>query len=59
MKALSYFGMALVLLGAAALVLYYFSGLINNNLIIWGTFAAMLVGIIVYVLASKKCLDKN
>ena len=59
MKALSYFGMALVLLGAAALVLYYFNGLINNNLIIWGTFAAMLVGIIVYVLASKKCLDKN
>lgn len=59
MKGLSYFGLALILLGAAALILYYFNGLINNNLITWGTFAAMLVGIIVYVLASKKYLDKN
>lgn len=59
MKGLSYFGLALVLLGAVALIVCYFNGIINSNAILWGIFASMLVGIIVYVFASKKCLDKN
>lgn len=59
MKGLSYLGLALVIIGAIALVVCYFQGLVNNNLITGGSFVAMLLGIITYVFASKKAMEKQ
>lgn len=59
MKGISFLGLALILIGALALVMCYFQGMVNNNAITFGLYALMLVGLLVYVFASKKHLEKR
>ncbi len=59
MKGISFLGLALILIGAVALIVCYFQGMVNNNLITSGSFVLMLVGAFVYVFASKKHLEKR
>lgn len=59
MKGISFLGLALILIGAVALVVCYFQGMVNNNLITSGSFVLMLVGLLVYIFATKKHLEKR
>ncbi len=59
MKHLKFLGLALILIGAVLLVFSYFLGWSNTNSITAGSFVGMIAGIILYIFASKRCLDKN
>lgn len=52
-------GLALIIIGAVILILSYFLGWSNNNAITAGAFAAMVVGLVTYIIAGKKCMEKN
>ncbi len=52
-------GLALIILAAIVLILSYFLGWINNNSVQFGSLSAMVVGLIVYIIFEKKCLDEG
>ena len=52
-------GLALIILAAIVLILSYFLGWINNNSVQFGSLFAMVVGLIVYIIFGKKCLDEG
>lgn len=59
MKSINFLGLALIIIGAVILILSYFLGWSNNNAITAGAFAAMVVGLVTYIIAGKKCMEKN
>lgn len=59
MKFIKFFGLALIIIGAAILVISYFQGWVNNNAVTGSSLTAMIVGLIIYILAGKKCLEKK
>ncbi|MBE6293896.1 MAG: hypothetical protein E7090_04355 [Bacteroidales bacterium] len=59
MKHLKLLGLVLILIGAVVLVLSYFQGWSNSNSVTMGSLAGMIVGLIVYIFASRRCMDKN
>lgn len=52
-------GLALIILAAIVLVLSYFLGWTNNNSVQFGSLFAMVVGLIVYIIFGKKCLNEE
>ena len=52
-------GLAIIVLAAIVLILSYFLGWTNNNAVQAGSFAAMVVGLIVYIVFGKKQLGEQ
>ena len=52
-------GIALIILAAVVLVLSYFLKWTNYNFVQFGSLFAMIVGLIVYIIFGKKCLDEE
>ena len=52
-------GIAIIILAAIVLLLSYFLTWTNYNAVQFGAFFAMVVGLIVYIIFGKKCLDEN
>ncbi|MBR5276080.1 MAG: hypothetical protein IKU35_02945 [Bacteroidaceae bacterium] len=52
-------GLALIIIGAILLILSYFLGWTNNNAVQFGSLSAMIVGLIAYIIFSKKALEEN
>ena len=59
MKHLKLLGLVLILIGAVVLGLSYFQGWSNSNTVTSGSLVGMIVGLIVYIFASRRCMDKN
>ena len=59
MKSVKILGLVLIFVGAIVLILSYFQGWVNNNLVTAGSLVAMIIGWIVYIFAGKKCLENN
>lgn len=55
---IKYFGLALILIGALILILSHFCGWNNINSLNVGTYTAMVVGLVIYIIAGKKALEK-
>ena len=58
-KSLKMLGLAIIIIAAVALILSYFLGWTNNNGIQAGSFVAMVVGLIIYIVFGKKQLDEQ
>lgn len=58
-KSLKMLGLAIIVLAAIVLILSYFLGWTNNNAVQAGSFAAMVVGLIVYIVFGKKQLGEQ
>lgn len=58
MKAVKMISLALIIIGAALLVLSYFQGWVNDNGIIVYSFVAMIAGLVGYIISGRKCLEK-
>ena len=54
LKALS---LAIIVIAAVILILSYFLGWTNNNSVQFGALAAMIVGLIAYIIFGKKSLE--
>lgn len=52
-------GLALILIGAVILLLSYFLNWVNNNAVSVAAIVTMLAGLLTYIFASKKELEKN
>ncbi|MBR2301185.1 MAG: hypothetical protein IKA41_04455 [Bacteroidaceae bacterium] len=52
-------GLALILIGAVILILSYFMVWVNNNAVSASSVAAMIVGLIIYIIAGKKELENK
>ena len=52
-------GLAIIILAAIVLVLSYFLKWTNYNFVQFGSLFAMVVGLIVYIIFGKKCLEEN
>jgi uncharacterized YccA/Bax inhibitor family protein len=52
-------GIALIILAAVVLVLSYFLKWTNYNFVQFGSLFAMVVGLIVYIIFGKKCLEEE
>lgn len=50
-------GLVLILAGAVTLVACAFTGNVNNNTILGGSIAAILVGFISYIVINKQIVD--
>ncbi len=50
-------GLALIFIGAIILILSYFLGWVNNNAVNVGALAAMIIGLVTYIIAGKKELN--
>ena len=50
---------ALIILAAVVLVLSYFLKWTNYNFVQFGSLFAMVVGLIVYIIFGKKCLEEE
>ena len=59
MKSVKILGLVLIFVGAIVLILSYFQGWVNNNLVTAGSLVSMIIGWIVYIFAGKKCLENN
>ena len=51
-------GLILILIGAVILILSYFFGWNNINAVNVGAFVAMITGLVTYIIAGKKALEK-
>lgn len=49
-------GIILVVIAAIVLVLSHFMGWNNVNGVQFGAFAAMILGVVLYIILNKKCL---
>ena len=52
-------GLALIILAAIVLILSYFFKWTNINAVQFGSFFAMVVGLVVYIIFGKKCLEEG
>ena len=52
-------GLAIIVIAAIVLMLSFFLGWTNNNSVQFGALAAMIVGLIVYIIFGKKCLAEE
>ena len=52
-------GIALIILAAIVLVLSHFLKWTNFNAVQFGSLAAMVVGLVVYIIFGKKCLEED
>lgn len=52
-------GLALIVIGAVILFLGYFLGWVNNNTISVVAMVIMIGGLITYIIAGKKSLEKK
>ena len=52
-------GLALILIGAVILLLSYFLNWVNNNAVSVAAIVTMIAGLLTYIFASKKELEKN
>ena len=52
-------GIALIILAAVILILSYFLKWTNYNFVQFGSLFAMVVGLIVYIIFGKKCLEEE
>lgn len=55
---IKYAAIAIILLGALTLILSYFCGWNNINALNVGAYAIMIAGLVGYIIAGKKELDK-
>ena len=51
-------GLAMILIGALALIASYFFGWNNINIVNLGSFATMIIGLIAYILGGKRNLEE-
>ena len=51
---IQYSGLALIIIGAILLITSYFVGWNNINAIQFGSFGAMIVGLVLYIWLNKK-----
>ena len=56
---IKYAGLALILIGAALLILSHFMGWNNINALNVGAYAGMVVGLVTYIIAGKKALEEQ
>lgn len=57
-KNIQYSGLALIIIGAIILIVSYFAGWNNINAVNVGSFAGMIVGLIVYIIGGRKSLNE-
>jgi len=50
-------GLILILIGAIILVVCYYTGNTNDNLILGSSLILMLIGLIAYIVMNKKIVD--
>ena len=55
---IQYSGLALIIIGAILLITSYFVGWNNINAVNVGSFAAMIIGLIAYILGGKSNLEE-
>ena len=55
---IQYAGLALIIIAAIILIFSYFAGWNNINAVNVGSFAAMVVGLIVYIVGGKRSLNE-
>jgi hypothetical protein len=55
---IQYSGLALIIIGAILLITSYFVGWNNINAVNVGSFAAMIIGLIAYILGGKRNLEE-
>lgn len=55
---IQYAGLALIIIAAIILITSYFVGWNNINAVNMGSFAAMVVGLIVYIAGGKRSLNE-
>ena len=55
---IQYAGLALIIIAAIILIISYFAGWNNINAVNVGSFAAMVVGLIVYIVGGKRSLNE-
>ena len=51
--------LAIIVIAAIVLVLSYFMGWTNNNSVQFGALAAMIVGLVAYIIFGKKSLEEG
>lgn len=54
---LKYLGLILIIVGTLILAVCYFTGDVNNNVVLGSTLALIVVGLITYILINKKITD--
>ena len=52
-------GLAIIVIAAIVLMLSFYLGWTNNNSVQFGALAAMIVGLIVYIIFGKRCLAEE
>lgn len=57
-KNIQYSGLALIIIGAIILIVSYFAGWNNINAVNVGSFAGMIVGLIIYIIGGRKNLNE-
>lgn len=57
-KSIQYAGLALIIIAAIVLILSHFLGWNNSNAVQFGSFGAMIVGLIIYIVGGKKDLEE-
>ena len=55
---IQYAGLALIIIAALILIISYFAGWNNINAVNMGSFAAMVIGLIVYIIGGKRNLNE-
>ena len=50
-------GVILVIIGAVILIVCYNSGNVNNNAILGGTFALIVVGFLIHIIINKRITE--
>ncbi len=50
-------GLILIAIGAIVLIVCFFLGDTNNNAILGGSFATMIIGLIAYIILNKRITD--
>ena len=55
---IKYSGFALIIIGAILLITSYFVGWNNINAVNVGAFAAMVVGLVTYIIGGKRSLEE-
>lgn len=54
---LKYLGLILILIGAIILVACYFTGDVNNNVILGSSLTLIIVGLISYIIINKRVIE--
>ena len=52
---LKYLGIIVIIIASVILILSHILGWNNNNAVQFGSFGAMIVGLVLYILLNKKC----